>query len=1585
MTSTSQEEKKKSEPADVTSWGSFTNDVYLSAIQMLERVVSKKKSAKMDVSAEKDEEDTSQKVADEKNKISDEEERENSSRLSAASAASDCFEEEEIVGVGEQQQQEKTDPTATATTTADEKEEETEGLKRESSRALSAFLLSERNVSSSAFNYPPRPPPSSSSLPAKYGEKTKLEFLPGSEQRVLRSPALTAEAAEAADDRNVCLAGNNEDGGSGDGGSGSASSWAANSYRGIVDDVTAIGNGSNEEERVAPVNDQEEQQAQAGEIEENMNFFRNRFQRPQSRRPQLNAEDFLRDCSSRRRASRNNHNRGKNDDDHSDGSQRTRSSDSSSRRRRSPHQLPSEERTFTSDIHKVQATTTSTTTTSLSSSSSRPMRRRRPAPVEESGSNVEEVQKQQQKQQDVFKTPAEMVAEERNNTSVALSKKPSLRRRRYPSDKSSDDWNPTKKGNYESQSAKLGNGKQGDHEEDEKDPLGFIEVKSAAQWKAMSNRISWKFEEPEEDKSFNFTVNSLGESNANENSSVEGFKPTTVQKLRLICWRVKPWKQPKTNSRMFSSQFGAGWGVDCDEVYPGLYVGDKASATNVGFLQKLGITHVLNTAEGKDEGLVDLSGDHYEGSSIHYMGFPLWDTPTCNLVPYLGCASDFIASALDNNGKCLVNCQMGVSRSASCAMAYLLIKGNMTAVEALTQMRYHRDVRPNDGFLEQLVQLDNSLRMTREHGCELTFKLSTLRDLPMLPRPWNYEFWTKPVTEEEIGLPLVKLGEAIPASLARHMSSPQSSLVSSRVLSRRSSRRSNISGNGISRSVSRHGSFRQANNEEENQNRENAQKVDPSNSSEPRLTAEELEKVKAIIEKPEERWRWQPDLQQPRDSCDTPSSVSSSVHSSLASSNLSNLSNLSTTSVNVASNLIQPGVDGGDPLSLVTVASAKQWKAISQKLSINLDGIDLDETATSSTKDCVEFSRSPRPHTPIEFVPTTVKQLRLLCWRIKPWDQPRARHLFSSVLASGWGVDCDEVYPNLFIGDEASARNIRFLNKLGITHVLNAAEGKWTDCSFVDLSSEYYAGTGITYQGLQIWDSTKVRILPFFGCADEFISTAIAGGGKCLVHCQMGVSRSCSSAMAYMMLTEKWDAADVMAEFRKRRDVRPNDHFLAQIVELDNDLRKERLFNLPRRLKLYTLADLPFLPKPWHYEFWDAEPDPDTLPFQLCHMGEDVDNLPRDKPEKIFHLEEVNDVKNVDLVHRSMICSQGSAAEDPTEKASCGSETSGEWEWEYYDSEEEPMSEKTASKTEDLSDRKDTKRDSTDLSSTVKESSKVVKSVSSSEQPRNNSNITGIFEIGLMALSKTEWASSYSISEKKDVGKGNEDERVDEKTEGNAREHEEVTVEEKQERVRPLRDMADFLPTTEKQLRLICWRVKPWSKKSKSKLFSSQYAILWQVDCDEVHPNLFIGDEASARNIKFLRHLNITHVLNTAEGEEENLVDLSQDYYEGTGISYLGFLMWDSTWFDVRPFIDEAVTFIRSALANGGKCLVNCQMGVSRSSTCALAYMMTEEGMTADAALTQFRTHRDVRPNDGFIKFLVELDNDLRKKREGFV
>ena len=144
----------------------------------------------------------------------------------------------------------------------------------------------------------------------------------------------------------------------------------------------------------------------------------------------------------------------------------------------------------------------------------------------------------------------------------------------------------------------------------------MIEIKSAIQWKAMSKRISFNFEDEDNDeneppheqnkaievpeppviitstflldlfpfldiKSMFFAAPMKEKRPPRRRNlpttfsmksfvfeDVEGFQPTTVPQLRLLCWKIKPWKQPKSN-KLFSSQFGVQWNVDCDEVFPG--------------------------------------------------------------------------------------------------------------------------------------------------------------------------------------------------------------------------------------------------------------------------------------------------------------------------------------------------------------------------------------------------------------------------------------------------------------------------------------------------------------------------------------------------------------------------------------------------------------------------------------------------------------------------------------------------------------------------------------------------------------------------------------------------------------------------------------------------------------------------------------------------------------------------------------------------------------------------------------------------------------------------------------------------------
>lgn len=155
-----------------------------------------------------------------------------------------------------------------------------------------------------------------------------------------------------------------------------------------------------------------------------------------------------------------------------------------------------------------------------------------------------------------------------------------------------------------------------------------------------------------------------------------------------------------------------------DEVYPQIYIGDMYAAKDKRGLQAHLITHVLNAADGKFN--VNTGASFYRDTRITYFGVEAFDMASFDLSPFFYPAANFIKSALSSpTGKVLVHCAMGLSRSSSLVLAYLMIHENLTLVEALKAVSQNRNVSPNQGFLEQLRTLDMKLHCgvtSRQNG-----------------------------------------------------------------------------------------------------------------------------------------------------------------------------------------------------------------------------------------------------------------------------------------------------------------------------------------------------------------------------------------------------------------------------------------------------------------------------------------------------------------------------------------------------------------------------------------------------------------------------------------------------------------------------------------------------------------------------------------------------------------------------------------------------------------------------------------------------------------------------------------------------
>uniref|UniRef100_A0A8D0L726 Dual specificity protein phosphatase n=1 Tax=Sphenodon punctatus TaxID=8508 RepID=A0A8D0L726_SPHPU len=151
---------------------------------------------------------------------------------------------------------------------------------------------------------------------------------------------------------------------------------------------------------------------------------------------------------------------------------------------------------------------------------------------------------------------------------------------------------------------------------------------------------------------------------------------------------------------------------------------------------------------------------------------------------------------------------------------------------------------------------------------------------------------------------------------------------------------------------------------------------------------------------------------------------------------------------------------------------------------------------------------------------------------------------------------------------------------------------------------------------------------------------------------------------------------------------------------------------------------------------------------------------------------------------------------------------------------------------------------------------------------------------------------------------------------------------------------------------------------------------------DQVWPNLYLGDAWAARNKSTLQSLAITHILNAADGPYS--INTGAQYYKDLPVEYCSVQAFDDPAFDLSVFFYDAANFIHKALSTpGGKVFVHCAMGISRSASLVLAFLMIHENMTLVEALKAVNPHRDICPNTGFISQLRTLDTKLNQERKG--
>lgn len=130
-----------------------------------------------------------------------------------------------------------------------------------------------------------------------------------------------------------------------------------------------------------------------------------------------------------------------------------------------------------------------------------------------------------------------------------------------------------------------------------------------------------------------------------------------------------------------------------------------------------------------------------------------------------------------------------------------------------------------------------------------------------------------------------------------------------------------------------------------------------------------------------------------------------------------------------------------------------------------------------------------------------------------------------------------EILEYLYLGSEWNASNLEELKDKGVGHILNVTRE-------ID---NFYPGL-FDYFNIRVYDDETTEMLKHWDKTYKYIAQAKEQGSKVLVHCKMGISRSASVVIAYVMKAYGWDLRQALDFVKTRRScIKPNSGFLKQL------------------------------------------------------------------------------------------------------------------------------------------------------------------------------------------------------------------------------------------------------------------------------------------------------------------------------------------------------------------------------------------------------------------------------------------------------
>ncbi|XP_078134846.1 dual specificity protein phosphatase 5 [Sander vitreus] len=137
----------------------------------------------------------------------------------------------------------------------------------------------------------------------------------------------------------------------------------------------------------------------------------------------------------------------------------------------------------------------------------------------------------------------------------------------------------------------------------------------------------------------------------------------------------------------------------------------------------------------------------------------------------------------------------------------------------------------------------------------------------------------------------------------------------------------------------------------------------------------------------------------------------------------------------------------------------------------------------------------------------------------------------------------------------------------------------------------------------------------------------------------------------------------------------------------------------------------------------------------------------------------------------------------------------------------------------------------------------------------------------------------------------------------------------------------------------------------------------------EILPFLYLGSAYHASRQDYLSDLHITALLNVSRRD----LQPAKGHYD-----YKWIPVEDNNMADISSHFQEAIDFIDHVKQSGGKVLVHCEAGISRSPTICLAYIMRTQHLRLDAAFDIIKQRRAViSPNFSFMGQLLQFESEV--------